>query len=163
MPKQAHTILIVEDSATMRYAYSQALEDRYALVFADNPLSALTEVATIRPDVVLLDINLRSARPTASTAQEIDSAAKYMDGLDVCAAIKRSPYKDIPVILLTGRDGLFDRVRGRLARADCYLTKPVSGDELKEKIREYLSPKIVTQRLQGEAIFQQQSDPRSRQ
>ena len=48
MPDQTYTILIVEDSATMRYAYSQVLEDRYNLIFADNPLSALTEVATNR-------------------------------------------------------------------------------------------------------------------
>ena len=85
-----------------------------------------------------------------------------MDGLDVCAAIKRSPYKDIPVILLTGRDGLIDKVRGRLAHADCYLTKPVSSDELKDKINEYLSPKIVTKRMQGDTLFHQQSGPRAR-
>src|SRR5260370_433900 len=93
VPDQTYTILIVEDSATMRYAYSQVLEERYNLIFADNPLSALTEVATNRPDVVLLDINLRGARPAPQT--DANKAAKHMDGLDVCAAIKRSPYKDI--------------------------------------------------------------------
>lgn len=159
MSEQDYTILIVEDSATMRYAYSQVLEECYTLVFADNPLSALTEVVTNRPDVVLLDINLRGGRPPEHDAGK---AAKYMDGLDVCAAIKRSPYKDIPVILLTGRDGLIDKVRGRLAHADCYLTKPVSSDELKDKINEYLSPKIVTKRMQGDTLFHQQSGPRAR-
>ncbi len=154
MAKQSYTILIVEDSATMRYAYSQVLEDRYQLIFADNPLTALTEVATNRPDVVLLDINLRGARPGPST--EASKAIKNMDGLDVCAAIKRSPYKDIPVIMLTGRDGLIDKVRGRLAHADHYLTKPVSGEALREKIREVLSPKIVAKRLLDETLFQTQ-------
>lgn len=147
MPEQAFTILIVEDSATMRYAYSQALEEHYTLIFADNPLSALSEVAANRPDVVLLDINLRHARPSAQL-QGDRGIIKHMDGLDVCAAIKRSPYKDIPVIMLTSRDGLIDKVRGKLARADCYLTKPVSHEALMAKIREMLSPRIVAQRLQ---------------
>jgi twitching motility two-component system response regulator PilG len=159
--QRSYSILIVEDSATMRYAYSQMLQERYQLIFADNPLSALTEVATNRPDVVLLDINLRHARPTVQST-EATRVAKYMDGLDVCAAIKRSPYKDIPVILLTGRDGLIDKVRGRLAHADCYLTKPVTSEILKEKIREFLSPKIVAKRLQGESMFQTQPKPRLR-
>jgi len=143
----------------MRYAYSQMLADRYQLMFADNPLSALTEVATHRPDVVLLDINLKHARQSGQST-EATKVAKYMDGLDVCAAIKRSPYKDIPVILLTGRDGLIDKVRGRLAHADCYLTKPVTSEMLKEKIKEFLSPKIVANRLQGDAMLQTQ--PKSR-
>jgi twitching motility two-component system response regulator PilG len=153
--KQSYTILIVEDSATMRYAYNQVLEDRYHLIFADNPLTALTEVATHRPDVVLLDVNLRGARPTPGT--EASKVVKNMDGLDICAAIKRSPYKDIPVIMLTGRDGLIDKVRGRLAHADCYLTKPVSSEALREKIREFLSPKIVAKRLLDETLYQTQT------
>lgn len=161
MLQQAYTILIVEDSATMRYAYSQVLEERYRLLYADNPLTALTEVATNRPDIILLDINLRGARPGGQPI-EANRVAKYMDGLDVCAAIKRSPYKDIPVILLTGRDGLIDKVRGKLAHADCYLTKPVSSDMLKAKIREFLSPKIVAKRLQGDAMFQAPPKPRVR-
>ena len=157
MVDEQYTILIVEDSATMRYAYTQALEELYTLIFADNPLGALTEVATNRPDVVLLDINLRGAKPSAQSENKV---VKHMDGLDVCAAIKRSPYKEIPVILLTGRDGLIDKVRGKLAHADCYLTKPVSSELLEEKIRECLSPRIVAKRLQGDAMAQPQ--PRSR-
>lgn len=154
MAKQSYTVLIVEDSATMRYAYSQVLEDRYNLIFADNPLTALTEVATNRPDVVLLDVNLRGARPIAGS--ETSKVVKNMDGLDICAAIKRSPYREIPVIMLTGRDGLIDKVRGRLAHADCYLTKPVSSEMLREKIHEFLSPKIVAKRMLDETVFQTQ-------
>ncbi|HWE63871.1 MAG TPA: response regulator [Chloroflexota bacterium] len=161
MPEQPYTVLIVEDSATMRYAYNQALEERYTLIFADNPLSALTEVATRRPDIVLLDINLRAAHLPAQQKNG-KSVRKHMDGLDVCAAIKRSPYKDIPVIMLTGRDGLIDKVRGKLARADCYLTKPVDSVVLLAKIREYLSPRIVSQRLQTELTTQVRPRPRLR-
>lgn len=157
-PQQPYTILIVEDSATMRYAYSQVLEERYHLIFADNPLTALTEVATKRPDVVLLDINLRSLRPTAQI--DANQVAKYMDGLDVCAAIKRSPYKDIPVILLTERDGLIDKVRGKLARADCYLTKPISSDFLIAKVRDFLTARSGATDAVQEAGLQPQAKSR---
>ena len=154
------TILIVEDSATIRFAYSQALDDQYTLVFADNALSALTEVADRRPDLVVLDIDLRRARLPEQQNQK--AVVKLMDGLDVCAAIKRSPYKDIPVIMLTGRDGLIDKVRGKLARADCYLTKPVRSEVLLDKIQEYLSPKIVSRRLQTRLTRQMQASVQPR-
>jgi CheY-like chemotaxis protein len=156
-----YTILVVEDSATMRYAYTQALEDQYTLIFADNPLSALTQVAEHRPDVVLLDINLRGSKPTDIEGEDKD-IAKHMDGLDVCAAIKRSPFKDTPVLLLTGRDGLIDKMRGKIAHADYYLTKPISSEVLREKIREVLSPKIVSERLQTGTVSSYQVQPRTR-
>jgi len=159
MPAQTFTVLVVEDSATMRYAYSKALEDRYSLIFADNPLSALSEVAERQPDLILLDINLRGPRAT----DDVDSdAVKLMDGLDICAAIKRSPFKDIPVLLLTGRDGLIDKMRGKMAHADCYLTKPISSEELREKIHEALSPRIVSERLQTGVANSYQMQPRTR-
>src|SRR5262245_28207401 len=114
-------VLIVEDSATIRYAYKRLLEAEYELVFAEDPLGALKQVATVHPDVILLDINLKDRARGAPA----DQPTKKMDGLDVCAAIKRSPFRDTPVIMLTGRDGLIDKVRGKIVHADRYLTKPV--------------------------------------
>src|SRR5581483_2791206 len=99
-------------------------------------------------------IDLRRAR--LPEEQHHKAVVKLMDGLDVCSAIKRSPYKDIPVIMLTGRDGIIDKVRGKLARADCYLTKPVRSELLQDKILEYLSPKIVSKRLQTRLTRQMQ-------
>jgi len=128
-------VLIVEDSATIRYAYKRLLEGEYDLVFAEDPLGALKQVATVRPDIILLDINLKDrARGVPS-----DQHVKKMDGLDVCAAIKRSPFKDTPVIMLTGRDGFIDKVRGKIAHADRYLTKPVDQNVLKSALRDMLS------------------------
>lgn len=152
MSEPMYTVLIVEDSATMRFAYSQALSETYALLFADNPLNALAEVAKHRPDVILLDVNLRQGARTYDSP-EANKVVKQMDGLDVCAAIKRSPFRDIPIIMLTGRDGFIDKMRGKLARADCYLIKPVTSEVLKERIREALSPKIVSSRLQRNGLF----------
>jgi twitching motility two-component system response regulator PilG len=138
-------VLIVEDSATIRYAYKRLLEGEYDLVFAEDPLGALKQVATVRPDIVLLDINLKDrARGVPS-----DQPVKKMDGLDVCAAIKRSPFKDTPVIMLTGRDGFIDKVRGKIAHADKYLTKPVDQNVLKSTLRDMLSEKAVARRLKA--------------
>jgi twitching motility two-component system response regulator PilG len=65
----------------------------------------------------------------------------------VCAAIKRSPFRDTPVIMLTSRDGLLDKVRGKMAHADRYLTKPVDHHVLRSTLREMLSGKTVARRL----------------
>lgn len=136
-------VLIVEDSATIRYAYKRLLEGDYDLVFAEDPLGALKQVATVHPDVVLLDINLKDRARNMPG----DAPAKKMDGLDVCAAIKRSPFKDTPVIMLTGRDGIIDKVRGKIAHADKYLTKPVNQDVLRGTLRDMLSEKAVARRI----------------
>lgn len=142
-------VLIVEDSATIRYAYKRLLESEYRLVFAEDPLGALKQVATVHPDVVLLDVNLKDR----ARGVPADEPVKKMDGLDVCAAIKRSPFKGTPVIMLTSRDGIVDKVRGRIAHADRYLTKPVDQDVLKIALREVLSDKSVARRLRSSSYL----------
>lgn len=138
-------VLIVEDSATIRYAYKRLLEGEYTLVFAEDPLTALKQMAAVRPDVVLLDINLKThARGAAE-----DQPAKRMDGLNVCELIKRSPFKETPVIMLTSKDGFIDKMRGKIAHADRYLTKPVDQDVLRSTLREALSEKAVARRLRS--------------
>src|SRR6266567_3233886 len=104
MEETPFRVLIVEDSATIRYAYKRLLEPDYDLAFAEDPLGALRQVATVRPDVVVLDINL------------------------------------------TSRDGLIDKVRGKMARADRYLTKPVDHNVLRSTLRDMLSEKTVARR-----------------
>src|SRR5438067_5659014 len=145
MDETPFRVLIVEDSATIRYAYKRLLEADYDLVFAEDPLGALKQVATVQPDAIVLDINLKDrARGTP-----VDQPVKKMDGLDVCAAIKRSPFKDTPVIMLTGRDGLIDKVRGKIVHADRYLTKPVDQNVLRTTLRDVLSEKTVARRLKS--------------
>jgi twitching motility two-component system response regulator PilG len=140
-------LLIVEDSATIRHAYIRMLSHKYDLSFAEEALSALRLIATTRPDVIILDINLKdpAPRPDAPTAKP----PKKMDGLDICGAIKRSPFKDTPVIMLTGRDGIIDKVRGKLARADLYLTKPINEEQLQRALREFLYSKIIYNRMRN--------------
>ncbi len=138
-------LLIVEDSATIRHAYSSMLSEKYQLTFAEDALTALRLVATVHPDVIVLDMNLKDPAPRPDAPG--GKPAKKMDGLDICAAIKRSPFKETPVIMLTSRDGIFDKVRGKLARADRYMSKPIREELLQRELREFLYSKIVTNRM----------------
>ncbi|GAC1435196.1 MAG: hypothetical protein NVSMB65_09170 [Chloroflexota bacterium] len=139
-------LLIVEDSATLRHAYTRILEGKYDLTFAEEALTALRLIATARADVIILDVNLKDPTPRPDAARGA-KPPKKMDGLDICAAIKRSPFKDTPVIMLTSRDGIIDKVRGKLAHADLYLTKPIKEQQLQKALREFLYDKIVNNRM----------------
>ena len=63
-----------------------------------------------------------------------------LDGYQTCAIIKNNPeFKHTPVIMLTSKDGLFDRARGRVAGSDYYLTKPFTRDELLQSLEQHIS------------------------
>ena len=147
MHDRSLTMLIVEDSSTIRFAYKRLLDKEYALTFAEDPLSALRQIVKIRPDVILLDINLKDGARQAENLKPM----KKMDGLDICAAVKRSPFKETPVIMLTSRDGLVDKVRGRMAHADRYLTKPIDPDMLRSTLQDLLGGMAAVRRLKSNA------------
>gem|GEM_PF-5392923 len=102
-------VLVVDDSATVRRLVSLAL-DRLGceVITASGGLEALGAMNHATPDLVLLDVGLPN-----------------LDGYQICRAIKRNERtRYVPVIMLTGRDGLMDRLRGKMAGAEVYLTKP---------------------------------------
>jgi two-component system, cell cycle response regulator len=69
----------------------------------------------------------------------LDVVLPGVDGYTLCKTIKKdTQYKHIPVIMLTGKDSPFDRVRGKLARCDMYLTKPVTHEQLQAVIKHHL-------------------------
>ena len=70
----------------------------------------------------------------------VDIMMPRLDGYQTCALIKSNPrFSDTPVVMLSSKDGLFDRARGRIVGCDAYLTKPFSRDELLGAVREQLS------------------------
>ncbi len=121
LPKKK--ILIVEDSNTTRKIIDRILtEGGFETAEAANGMEALAEMSHNRPDLVLLDIVMPG-----------------MDGYKVLSLIKKSAdSKDIPVILLTSRDQLFDKIRGKMSSADQYLTKPFKPPELLEAVARHL-------------------------
>src|SRR5207302_88597 len=91
-------------------------------------------------------LHRRRALPVRLLPQVIfvDIVMPRLDGYQTCALIKQNPQlKSTPVIMLSSKDGVFDRARGRLAGSDRYLTKPFTKEGLIEAVNEYVKPGSV--------------------
>jgi twitching motility two-component system response regulator PilG len=116
-------ILVVEDSPTTRKVIGLTLKQKgYAVVEARDGIDALGKVNEEQPDLVLLDIILPK-----------------MDGYRILSIIKKTPeLKDTPVILLTSKNGMLNKVKGRLAGSTDYLTKPFVTNDLIEMVHKHI-------------------------
>jgi len=119
------TILVVDDSATVRKLISGKLEKSgHFVVCAEDGIEALARMEENSPDLVLLDITM-----------------PRMDGYEVCKHIRANPAaKDLPVVMISGKDGFFDKVRGRMAGTTGYVTKPFGPETLMKALETYLLP-----------------------
>jgi two-component system response regulator MprA len=114
-------VLVVDDDPQLREALTRALElDDYRVSTASNGVKALEAVSQNRPDVMVLDVMM-----------------PYVGGLDVCRTL-RSKKDRLPILVLTARDEVGDRVAGLDAGADDYLTKPFALEELRARLRALL-------------------------
>ena len=116
-------VMVIDDSKTIRRTAETLLKKAGCeVVTATDGFEALAKITDQNPDLIFVDIMM-----------------PRLDGYQTCALIKKNPtYRDTPVILLTSKDGLFDRARGRIVGSDRYLTKPFTKDELLGAIREHL-------------------------
>ena len=112
---QGLKILVVDDSKTIRRTAETLLVKAGCSVFtAIDGFDALSKIADYHPDLVLVDIMM-----------------PRLDGYQTCSLIKHNKtFRDTPVIMLSSKDGIFDRARGRIVGSDQYLTKPFTKDEL---------------------------------
>jgi len=118
------TILAVDDSTVMQGLVKQALGHEYRVLVADNAVDALSMIYHERVSVLLLDV-----------------AMPGIDGLELCRTVRSIPqFQNLPIIMLTARDGAFDKVQGRLAGATEYLTKPFDAQELSQVVGQVLQP-----------------------
>jgi twitching motility two-component system response regulator PilG len=117
-------VLIVDDSPTVRKIVQLTLQrEGFNVIAASDGLGALAAVSDYQPDLILLDIVL-----------------PHMDGYHICQIIRKNPdFRETPIIMLSGRDGLFDKMRGRLAGSSEYLTKPFDSTELVATVRRHLA------------------------
>jgi two-component system response regulator MprA len=114
-------LLVVDDDRALREVLRRSLElAGYEVKLTDSGAGALAEVAGVAPDAVVLDIGLPD-----------------IDGLEVCRLLRREGNR-VPVLMLTARDAVSDRIDGLDAGADDYLVKPFDIDELKARIRALL-------------------------
>ena len=118
-------VLVIDDSNTIRRSAELFLRQAgYDVILAEDGFDALAKISDYRPRVIFVDIMM-----------------PRLDGYQTCALIKQNPVlKSTPVIMLSSKDGIFDRARGRLAGSDRYLTKPFTKEGLIEAVNEYAAP-----------------------
>ncbi len=117
-------ILVVDDSKTIRRTAETLLSKEGCQVFtAIDGFDALSKIADHQPDLIFVDIMM-----------------PRLDGYETCSLIKHNKtFRETPVIMLSSKDGLFDRARGRIVGSQQYLTKPFTKDELLGAISNQIS------------------------
>jgi twitching motility two-component system response regulator PilG len=118
------TILVIDDSATVRSAAGKVLSDAgYRVVMAENGFDALAKIGDCRPALIVCDILM-----------------PRLDGYRTCALIKASAaFHATPVLMLSSKEGLFDRARGAMAGASACLAKPLAPEALLAAVRQHLA------------------------
>jgi twitching motility two-component system response regulator PilG len=124
-------VLLVDDSRVVRKIVELTLwREHIEVVTASDGLGALAAVRDTLPDLMLLDILL-----------------PRMDGYQVCHVVRHhQDYRDLPILLLSGKDSLVDRVRGRMAGSTDYISKPFDPAELVWTVKRYLATPAVWER-----------------
>ncbi|MHB8341935.1 MAG: response regulator transcription factor [Mycobacteriales bacterium] len=128
-------ILVVDDEPAVRGSLERSLRfEGYDVVVAADGLAALESVAELRPDAIVLDVLM-----------------PRLDGLATCRRL-RARGEDIPVLMLTAREGVSDRVQGLDAGADDYLVKPFALEELLARLRALLRRSAASRNPDGEPL-----------
>lgn len=117
-------VMVIDDSKTIRRtAESLLMKAGCDVITAVDGFEALALIAETRPDLIFVDIMM-----------------PRLDGYQTCALIKHNEaFQHTPVIMLSSKDGLFDRARGRIVGSEQYLTKPFTKEELLGAIRRYVA------------------------
>jgi twitching motility two-component system response regulator PilG len=115
-------VMVIDDSNTIRRSAEIFLKNSgCTVILAEDGFDALAKIANEHPDVIFVDIMM-----------------PRLDGYQTCSLIKRNArYKNTPVIMLSSKDGLFDRARGRMVGSDQYLTKPFTQETLVDAVQIY--------------------------
>lgn len=115
------TILAVDDSPIMLEMVKRVLEEEYTVLVANNAVDALALIYHEPISLLLLDVTMPD-----------------VDGLEMCRTVRSLPqFQNLPIIMVTARDSMFDRVQGRLAGATEYLTKPFESEKLVEMVHQF--------------------------
>ncbi|WP_077926890.1 response regulator [Wohlfahrtiimonas populi] len=116
-------IMVVDDSSTVRKTAELILsKEGYEIVSEIDGFNALSHLEEVKPNLIFMDVMMPN-----------------LDGYDTCQIIKGSPSElsETPVIMLTSKDGAFDKARGQLAGCDAFITKPFTRDDLISVIEKF--------------------------
>lgn len=122
MTDQALKVLVVDDSNTIRRSAEIFLKQGgYDVLLAEDGFDALSKINDYNPNLIFCDILMPK-----------------LDGYQTCAIIKRNPrFAATPVVMLSSKDGFFDKARGRMVGSEEYLTKPFTKDQLLKVVQEF--------------------------
>ena len=117
-------VMIIDDSKTIRRTAETLLQrEGCQVVSAVDGFDALSKIVDTNPDIIFVDIMM-----------------PRLDGYQTCALIKNNQnYHNVPVIMLSSKDGLFDQAKGKIVGSEQYLTKPFSKEELFEAINNHVA------------------------
>lgn len=115
-------VLVIDDSNTIRRSAEIFLKQGgHDVMLAEDGFDALAKVSDYQPDLIFCDILM-----------------PRLDGYQTCAIIKRNPkFSGVPIVMLSSKDGVFDKARGRMVGAQDYLTKPFTKDQLLQAIQQF--------------------------
>ena len=120
-------ILVIDDSKTIRRTAENLLvKAGFEVCVAEDGFEALGKIVSFKPELVFVDIMM-----------------PRLDGYQTCALIKKNQrFRGTPVVMLSSKDGLFDRARGRMVGSDQYLTKPFTKDSLLQAVATF-APQVA--------------------
>lgn len=120
---QGLKVLVIDDSKTIRRTAETLLKkEGCEVITANDGFEALSKIADYNPNIIFVDIMM-----------------PRLDGYQTCALIKHNrKFRHTPVIMLSSKDGLFDRARGRIVGSEEYLTKPFTREELLGAIKRHV-------------------------
>lgn len=115
-------ILVIDDSNTIRRSAEIFLKaGKHDVILAEDGFDALSKVSDFSPDLIFCDILM-----------------PRLDGYQTCAIIKRNArFSGVPIVMLSSKDGVFDKARGRMVGAQDYLTKPFTKDQLLKAVEQF--------------------------
>lgn len=122
-------VMVIDDSNTIRRSAEIFLtQSKCEIILAVDGFDAMAKIIDSHPDVIFVDIMM-----------------PRLDGYQTCTLIKRnSDFQSTPVIMLSSKDGLFDRARGRMVGSDEYLTKPFTKESLLNAVQKYALKRDAT-------------------
>ena len=123
-------VLVIDDSNTIRRSAEIFLrQGGHEVILAEDGFDALAKVNDHTPDLIFCDILM-----------------PRLDGYQTCAIIKRNPrFAAVPVIMLSSKDGVFDKARGRMVGSEDYLTKPFTKEQLLRAVAQYHPARLSAQ------------------
>jgi len=116
-------VMVIDDSKTIRRTAETLLKkEGFSVITATDGFEALSKITDQEPDIIFVDIMM-----------------PRLDGYQTCALIKHNQvFRNTPVVMLSSKDGLFDKARGRIVGSDQYLTKPFTKEELLSAIKRHV-------------------------